>query len=134
MAGNGDVLSDMIKSAVEDPRFGEIFSALKEKSERGELDISSLVGGAENESVREEAPQSDAGEKDSEKRNAGSGDVNIVKKLTDDFCRHRNLIAALRPYLSEGKRCAVDNLLKIGDMSSAIGTVIDLGSLGKENG
>ena len=93
---DGDIdIGAMLKSAMSDPRFGEILSTLAEKKAQGQLDLDALKG-----IVPPEAAEA-------------------VKKLGSDgktphFSDHKKLLAALRPYLSDNKRETVDSILKIG--------------------
>lgn len=113
---NNSSLNGMIENAMKDPRFTEILSALREKSEKGELDVASALS-----EIREETNGSD---KKEENTSPETGNTAPMRSL--DFKKHRQLIAALRPYLSDGKKDAVDNILKIGDMSSAFEAVMKL--------
>ena len=114
MADNDTSLGDMLQSAMSDPRFGEILKGLKQKSDRGELDISSVLS-----ELTDDKPNGEQ-EKNEENHSRSSG------LPIGDFKKHRQLIAALRPYLSDGKKNAVDSILKIGDMSSAFEAVMKM--------
>ncbi len=89
-------LSGMIENAMKDPRFADILSSLKEKADKGELDVSSLI----NEAAKTEP------EKDS-----------AAKPGMDS---HKKLLAALRPYLRSDRQGAVDGILRIGEFSDII--------------
>ena len=94
-------LDGMIENAMKDPRFASILSSLKEKSDKGELDVASLLSeasGDANKPVKDSAPR-----------------VGIEN--------HKKLLAALRPYLKEEKREAVDSILKFGEFSGVIETL-----------
>lgn len=113
MNHNNSSLNDMIENAMKDPRFAGILSALREKTESGELDVASALSEVENIS-----PSNDGEVKGQSDGASGTHGI--------DFKKHRQLISALRPYLSDGKKDAVDNILKIGDMSSAFEAVMKL--------
>lgn len=113
---NNSSLNGMIESAMKDPRFAEILSVLREKSEKGELDVASALS--------EISEGTDNGDKNEESTSSKKDNSSPARSL--DFKKHRQLIAALRPYLSDGKKDAVDNILKIGDMSSAFEAVMKL--------
>ena len=91
-----DGLEGMLSGAMKDPRFTEILSTLKEKADSGELDVKGLVG-----ELTESAPSG------AEKASPGIGE-------------HKKLLAALRPYLADPKRNAVDEILKIGELSGLV--------------
>lgn len=119
MADENNGFTDMLKNALEDPRFSQILGQLKEKSENGDLNVSDIlsnIGSSAERSVKPsqgELPNSeDKGQKD------------LFHGV--DFKKHMNLISALKPYLSEEKQSAVDGILKIGDMSTALEAVMKL--------
>ena len=93
-------LDGMIESAMKDPRFAQILSSLKEKSDRGELDPAELIS---------EISGGGAAQSGGAKNSGGAG-----------LAEHKKLLAALRPYLGEQKRGAVDSILKIGEYSGLI--------------
>ena len=88
-------LGEMLDNAMKDPRFSTILSSLKEKADKGEIDLKSL---ADELSGKEASPAA---------RKAG-----IVE--------HKKLLSALRPYLRDEKKGAVDSILKIGEFSGVI--------------
>ena len=110
----------MIEKAVADPRFGEIFGMLKEKSDKGELDVSNLG------SLLGEI----SGTKETGEKNGRSEPLPYDKKVSEgkkggrfDFARHEKLLCALKPYLSDNKRSAVDTVMKaakLGDILEAL--------------
>ena len=118
MADNESSLGEMLQSAMSDPRFGEILGALKQKADSGELDVSAVLS---------ELGQSQGGEAEAKKEENASRPSALP---IGDFKKHRQLIAALKPYLSDGKKNAVDGILKIGDMSSAFEAVMKLNKNG----
>jgi len=91
-------LSGMIENAMGDPRFAQIFQSLKEKADAGELDVSKLLGTA---SEKEEKHPLD-----------GNNKVSMEN--------HKKLLSALRPYLADPKKTAVDEILKISEFSGVI--------------
>ena len=97
-------LSEMLKSATNDPRFATILSSLKEKADAGELDVSALLGDLTS-------------EKGSEKESAPPAPPSSAKPGMDS---HKKLLSALRPYLGDQKRSAVDDILKISEFSGVI--------------
>lgn len=144
---DNDRLGEMLTSAMSDPRFGQILSTLKEKSDSGEIDasdiggvLSALSGGGMNPSGHrsasedEHAPTSPEGEN---KRGGLSPDA--LSKIPDlmkimgplmgggekgktasnhgDMEKHRRLLTALKPYLAEDKRGAVESILKISEVT-----------------
>ena len=88
-------LEGMLAGAMKDPRFSEILSTLKEKADSGELDVGEMIGELTG---KEEPPA---------KTSPGIGE-------------HKKLLAALRPYLADPKKNAVDEILKIGEFSGII--------------
>ena len=94
-----DGLDGVLSDAMKDPRFSEILSALKEKADSGELDVKGLVGEL---TEKEAAPEA--------KASPGIGE-------------HKKLLSALRPYLTDPKRSAVDEILKIGELSGIVGAL-----------
>ena len=118
MADNS--LEDMLSNAMKDPSFMKIFSSLKEKAESGELDVSSVLSGEGFDGLNADGITDNTKEKES---GDGIGTKGVSKKENKaDMTNHKRLISALRPYLSEGKRSAVDSILKLGDMSELFGS------------
>ncbi len=118
MADNDNSLGEMLQSAMSDPRFGEIFNVLKQKADSGELDVNEVLS---------ELGQGQNGSGGAKKEENASRPSALP---IGDFKKHRQLIAALKPYLSDGKKNAVDGILKIGDMSSAFEAVMKLNKNG----
>ena len=104
-------LNGMLEGAMKDPRFASILSSLKEKADSGELDVASVLG---------ELGGKDAADTAAVAKNDGGGKVGMDS--------HKKLLSALRPYLGDSKRDAVDGILKIGEFSGIIE------ALGKGNG
>ena len=90
-----DGLEGMLSGAMKDPRFAEILSTLKEEADSGELDAKGLVG-----ELTESGP--------------------VAEKASPGIGEHKKLLAALRPYLADPKRNAVDEILKIGELSGIV--------------
>lgn len=109
-------IGGMIEKAMADPRFGEIFGMLKEKADKGELDVSnvgSLLGGSSD--VKESGKQVGT-----QKEKMGAEGRKGGKF---DFAKHEKLLCALKPYLSDNKRNAVDTVVKaakLGDILEAL--------------
>ena len=99
-------LNEMMNNAMKDPRFASILSSLKEKADRGELDVGEILGEMNGGSA-------DGGA-------AGATAVSAASKRPVDMESHKKLLAALRPYLKDPKREAVDGILKIGEFSGII--------------
>ena len=97
-------LSGMLEGAMKDPRFGEILSTLKEKADRGELDVASIVGEINDNATKDE----------------GTPAVPASSGSKANMESHKQLLSALRPYLGDSKRGAVDGILKIGEFSGII--------------
>ena len=88
-------LSGMIENAMKDPRFADILSSLKEKADKGELDVSSILGEV-----------------------SASDNADAPSKPGMDS--HKKLLAALKPYLRDERQGAVDGILRIGEFSGII--------------
>lgn len=103
--------STMLQNAMADPRFGEILSTLKDKSDKGEIDLEQLKKSVLTGVKKEE---------ETEKKGYGS---DLFHKMD----KHKRLLCALAPYLSDSKQEAVNGILKI----SSIGEIAEkLGTLG----
>ena len=98
-------LSSMLEDAMKDPRFSTILSSLKEKADAGELDVASLVG--------------QIGEGGAGAKSTGQ-EVTKAVGAKPGMDSHKKLLAALKPYLGDAKRGAVENILKIGEFSGII--------------
>lgn len=147
MADTGDGMSNMISKALTDPRFAEIFGVLKSKADNGELDVSALSGmlnvnGAKEEKEGKETEKQAVGAYANEaafdnQKDAGNAKMNdIVGMLspllnTSSKTKHREtekheaLLCALKPYLADSKKNAVDSILKvakIGDILEIFGS------------
>ena len=97
-------LNGMLESAMKDPRFADILSSLKEKADKGELNVEELLGGMTKDEKNE--------------AQSAPGIVPASKKVGMDS--HKKLLSALRPYLADPKREAVDEILKISEFSGII--------------
>ncbi|MBE6563109.1 MAG: hypothetical protein E7660_05175 [Ruminococcaceae bacterium] len=118
-------LGSMIEKAMADPRFGEIFGMLKSKADSGELDVSKmgeLLGGSGGEA-----------EKDTSEKGGSGPDISSLlgglpgKGKKSDFAKHERLLRALKPYLSDNKKNAVDTVVKaahIGDILETFGGMV----------
>lgn len=103
-------LSGMIGDAMKDPRFADILSSLKEKADSGELDVNALLSDLTKDGAKDaDAPSAPA-----------------AKAVGMDS--HKKLLSALKPYLTDQKRSAVDGILRIGEFSGVIE------ALSKKNG
>ncbi len=99
-------LDSMLEGAMKDPRFAEILSTLKEKADSGELDVKDMIGEL---TKADGAPQ---------------------KSASPGIESHKRLLSALKPYLSDPKKNAVDEMLRLGEFSG----VIEALSKGKNGG
>ena len=89
-------LDGMIENAMKDPRFADILSSLKEKADKGELDVSSVLG------------------------EMTGGEASKTPPSKPGMESHKKLLAALKPYLRDDRRGAVDGILRIGEFSGII--------------
>ena len=110
-------LNEMLENAMKDPRFSGILASLKEKADSGEIDVGSILGSI--------------GAKDggSQEREETTTEQKAAPRVGMDS--HKKLLAALRPYLGEEKRGAVDGILKIGEFSGIIEALRDTGKGGR---
>lgn len=143
---DNEKLGDLLTSAMSDPRFGQILSSLKEKSDSGEIDVSNLgsvlsaLGGSgiasgEKSEEAEKASASPAPESGGKKGGISPDTLSKIPDLVklmgplmgggekeksshhSDMEKHRKLLAALKPYLAEDKRGAVESILKISEVT-----------------
>ena len=56
----------------------------------------------------------------------GEGKSSGSKKEINDGEKRKRLLAALRPYLSDNRRGAVDQILKVTEMTDILGTLGDI--------
>jgi len=96
-------LGGMLEAAMSDPRFAGILSSLKEKAESGEIDTSAMLSSLGAETA--------GGDK---------GATLQTQSPRVGMDSHRKLLAALKPYLGDTKRGAVDEILKISEFSGVI--------------
>lgn len=101
-------LGGMLSDAMKDPRFASILSTLKEKADSGEIDLSSLASQIQQGEAKPEAAPEAASEAAPRAR-AAVGMEN-----------HKRLLSALKPYLADEKRGAVEEILKISEFSGII--------------
>lgn len=124
---SGDI-GTMLQGALGDPRFAQILTTLKEKSDSGELDTEKLLGSLL--SGNGDALAALTGKKENAEEHgdgAVGGEHGGKKKSAPRLDDHKRLLAALKPYLSDNKKEAVESLLKIG----SIGEIAEkLGGLG----
>ncbi len=135
MNETGDGMTDMLSKAIADPRFAEIFTALKSKADSGELDVSALsgmLGGTEKEEGQPAAV------KESEPVYKDKNNLHTGAKITDAFDmlsplltssgkagaketqKHEALLRALKPYLTDSKKNAVDSILKAAKLGELV--------------
>lgn len=133
MAENNDNMGKLISDALADPRFGEIFSALKSKADSGELDVSSIASAFSDGEVEGRAKKEDA----NRSGNLGAKDASSAPDLMEmigpllgskgrhsEMEKHEKLLCALKPYLTDGKKDAVDNILKVAKVGDVLETVL----------
>ena len=109
-------LGGMIENAMKDPRFAGILASLKEKADSGELDLSKLgdIVTSENGEIQ--------------KKNGEAKDIpQTSAKKRDEAEQHRRLLSALKPYLADEKKGAVDNILKISQFSGVLESLLKNG-------
>lgn len=126
---SGDQLQNTVQNIVRDPAFGRLLAEMQGKSPGEATDIppitpemmaklpqmmaalSPLVGG-----MRQEKEKEEKGEK-GEKKPDGDGH----KDTKSEAEKRKKLLAALRPYLSDGRREAMDSILKVTEMTDLLG-------------
>lgn len=122
-------LTDAVKNAMADPRFGEIFkmvaaarpassegdgSAKKESDSAGIDGLMALLGGAGEKSPHHPAESS------------GRHGLPAILEMSED---KKRLLLALKPFLNAKRAAAIDGLLKIyemGGIASALGLFSNL--------
>ncbi len=98
-------LEEMLSGAMSDPRFAGILSSLKEKADSGELNVKEMLGDLSGGDAAASAQPAPAG---------------TASPAPAGMNEHKKLLSALRPYLADKKRSAVDEILKIGEFSGII--------------
>ncbi len=140
MAEINENLGGMIEKAMADPRFAEIFGMLKSKADSGELDVSKmgeLLGGSEKSHGTSEKTAMSQGGSGEERAEPSADPLGSLSKFPElmgllggkrgrkgDFDKHERLLCALKPYLSDNKKNAVDTVVKaakIGDILEVFG-------------
>lgn len=142
MQGGEGGMNDIISKALANPAFSEIFSSLKDKVDKGELDVSTVLGAMTSDNSQENEPETaketiascENGNGTGFKKSSDSaqlGDVmGMISPLLSrssksrETAKHEALLCALKPYLSDSKKNAVDSILKvakIGDVIEAFG-------------
>lgn len=142
---DNEKLGEILTGAMSDPRFGQILSSLKEKSDSGEIDLSNLGsvlsaldGTGITTSENSDPPEKTSSTPTESVGKKGGISPETISKIPDlmkvmghlsgggdkekpshhsDMEKHRRLLAALKPYLAEDKRGAVESILKISEVT-----------------
>lgn len=120
---SAEELQGAVQSILSNPAFGQILGQLRGK---GEEEQKNPAMPAITPEMMQKLPQmmsalaplmGDAGK---EKSSGGSA------KDGHEGEKRKRLLAALRPYLSDGRRDAVDQILKVTEMTDLLGTLGDM--------
>ncbi len=143
MAEKDNDFGKMISDAMADPRFGDIFSMLKGKADKGELDLSSVASllGGKKDGEDGEPKSNDSqstfvkGKEDKLKPSSDGKDKGKIPDILDligpmaglsgggkkaGSNKHEKLLYALKPYLADEKKAAVDNVIKAAKMGDLL--------------
>lgn len=129
--GRGNDLSAMLSGAMSDPRFTEILTRLKSGVDSGEIDLEKMKSAALSGDGAELA-RAAAGKGEEEKKPPATEEVKKEEPRAKSVLspaeleKHKRLLAALKPYLSEPKKEAVENILKVGQITD-IAQLLGLG-------
>ena len=118
---SGDQLQNAVQSILRDPAFGKLLSEVQGKGEDEPPAVPAITP-----EMMAKLPQmmtalaplvgsGAAGESHAKKE---GGDTKIA---VNDAERRKKLLMALRPYLSEGRRDALDGILKVTEMTDLLG-------------
>lgn len=117
---SGDQLQNAVQSILRDPAFGKLLSEVQGKREDEPPAVPAITP-----EMMAKLPQmmtalaplvgSSAGESHAKKE---GGDT---KSTANDAERRKKLLMALRPYLSEGRRDALDGIVKVTEMTDLLG-------------
>ena len=119
---SGEELQGAVQSILSNPAFGQLLGQLQGKS--GEESAQASAVPAITPEMMQKLPQMMSalaplvGGKGEEKSSEG-------KKEMNDGEKRKRLLAALRPYLSDNRRGAVDQILKVTEMTDLLGTLGD---------
>lgn len=119
-------LSQMLNQAMNDPAFNEILAKLRSMDEKGDPALEEL----KNNIKKGEIPSAE------NINSALSGTQTPAKKesrILKDTEKHKKLISALRPYLSEEKKNAVDEIMKLSDYAGLADSLLNAKNNGKQN-
>ena len=119
---SSEELGQAVSSILADPAFGRLLSELR--GEGGDAaasaaPVSAPAVSAVTPQMLEKLPQMMAALRPLvEGAEKGQG-----KEADDEAARRRRLLSALRPYLSDKRRGAVDNILRITEMTDLLGNL-----------
>lgn len=120
---SAEELQGAVQSILANPAFGQILGQLQGK---GEEEQKNPAMPAITPEMMQKLPQMMSalaplvGGAGKEKSSGGSG------KEGHEGEKRKRLLAALRPYLSDGRRDAVDQILKVTEMTDLLGTLGDM--------
>ncbi len=128
--GRGNDLSEMLSGAMSDPRFTEILTRLKSGVDSGEIDLEKMKSAALSGDGAELARAAAGGGEETKppKAEEPKKEEPRAKSVLSpaELEKHKRLLAALKPYLSEPKKEAVENILKVGQITD-IAQLLGLG-------
>lgn len=155
MAETNENVGRIITDALADPRFAQIFAMLKSKADNGELDVSRALSSVVSDKEQRAEPSLDnnglgtdpPAVQDSKDEPSADGtprtpdmmelltplisDVGSGKGGSMDLAKHEKLLYALKPYLSDGKKNAVDSILKAAKVGGVLETLLGTKGSGK---
>ena len=120
---SGEELQGAVQSILSNPAFAQILGQLQGKGD-GEVQNAPAVPAITPEMMQKLPQMMSAlaplmGGK-------GEGKPSGGKKEINDGEKRKRLLAALRPYLSDNRRGAVDQILKVTEMTDILGTLGDI--------
>ena len=121
---SGEELQGAVQSILSNPAFAQILGQLQGKGD-GEVQNAPAVPAITPEMMQKLPQMMSAlaplvGGAGKEKSSGGSA------KDGHEGEKRKRLLAALRPYLSDGRRDAVDQILKVTEMTDLLGTLGDM--------
>lgn len=119
---SGEELQGAVQSILSNPAFAQILGQLQGK-DGGEEAKAPAVPSITPE-IMQKLPQMMSALAPLIGGSKGSGTDG--KKEQSDNEKRRRLLAALRPYLSDGRRGAVDQILKVTEMTDLLGSLGDI--------
>ncbi len=115
---SSEALGHAVSSILADPAFGRLLSELR--GEGGEAAASAEPAvPAVTPQMLEKLPQMMAALRPL----VEGGEKGQGKEADDEAARRKRLLSALRPYLSDKRRGAVDNILRITEMTDLLGNL-----------